>query len=90
MTSTTSASSATPATSATPAPPADRPAIVSNLANGTFGLWFPFLSWTARTLPPVFVARLAEATVERAVWEREVVREAILDNYAIVLDLPRS
>ncbi len=73
-----------------PAPPADRPAIVSNLANGTFGLWFPFLRWTARTLPPVFVARLAEATVERAVWEREVVREAILDNYAIVLDLPRS
>ena len=58
--------------------------------NVTFGLWFPFFRWMARTLPPVFVARLAEATAERAVWERDAVREAILDNVAAVLDLPRN
>jgi lauroyl/myristoyl acyltransferase len=74
----------------TPAPPADRPTIVSNLVNATFGLWFPFFRWMARTLPPVFVARLAEATAERAIWEREAVREAILDNVAAVLELPRN
>lgn len=80
-------------TPATPAPnvsPPDKPAIVSNFVNMTFGLWFPFFRWMARTLPPVFVARLAEVTAERAIWEREVVREAILDNYAAVLGLPRN
>jgi lauroyl/myristoyl acyltransferase len=74
----------------TPAPPADRPTIVPNFVNVTLGLWFPFFRWMARTLPPVFVARLAEATAERTVWEREAVREAILDNFAAVLDLPRN
>ncbi|HEX7615213.1 MAG TPA: lysophospholipid acyltransferase family protein [Thermoanaerobaculia bacterium] len=68
----------------------EKPTIVSNLVALTFGLWFPFCRWLARTVPSVFVARLAEATVERAIWEREVVREAVLDNYAAVLDLPRN
>jgi lauroyl/myristoyl acyltransferase len=74
----------------TPATSGEKPTIVSNLVALTFGLWFPFCRWLARTVPSVFVARLAEATVERAIWEREVVREAILDNYAAVLDLPRN
>jgi KDO2-lipid IV(A) lauroyltransferase len=42
------------------------------------------------TLPPVWVARLSEATAERAMWERETVREAILDNFSRVLDLPKD
>jgi lauroyl/myristoyl acyltransferase len=69
---------------------APRPTIVSNFVHTTFGLWFPFFRWMARTLPTVGVARLAEATAERAIWERESVREAILDNYAAVLGLPRN
>jgi len=69
-------------------PPA--PTIVSSFVNATFGLWFPFFRWMARTLPTVAVARLAEATAERAIWERESVREAILDNFAAVLGLPRN
>ena len=77
-------------TPATPAPPSEKPTIVPNFVHVTFGLWFPFFRWMARTLPPVFVARLAEATAERAVWERDAVREAILDNVAAVLDLPRN
>lgn len=80
-------------TSATPAPPAQppgKPTIVSSFASVTFGLWFPFFRWLARTLPPLFVARLAKATVERVIWARASVREAILDNYATLLDLPRN
>lgn len=69
---------------------APQPTIVSDFVNATFGLWFPFFRWMARTLPPVGVARLAEATAERAIWERDSVREAILDNYAAVLGLPRN
>jgi KDO2-lipid IV(A) lauroyltransferase len=69
-----------------PAPPS----IVSNFVHTTFGLWFPFFRWMARTLPTVGVARLAEATAERAIWERDSVREAILDNYSAVLGLPRN
>ena len=42
----------------------------------------------ARTLPPASVARLAKATVERVIWGRKAVREAILDNYAALLDQP--
>jgi len=76
--------------SAPHAPSGEKPTIVSNFVNVTFGLWFPFFRWMARALPPVFVARLAEATAERAIWERETVREAILDNVAAVLDLPRN
>ena len=64
--------------------------IVSNFVHTTFGLWFPFFRWMARTLPTAGVARLAEATAERAIWERDSVREAILDNTAAVLGLPRN
>ena len=64
--------------------------IVSRLTNITFGLWFPFFRWMARTLPPAWVARLAEATAERAIWEREHVRDAICDNFAQVLGLPAT
>ena len=64
--------------------------IVSSITNATFGLWFPFFRFMCRTLPPVWVARLAEATAERAIWERESVREAILDNFAHVLNAPRA
>lgn len=73
-----------------PEPAAPQTTIVSDFVNRTFGLWFPFFRWMARTLPPVGVARLAEATAERAIWERDSVREAILDNYAAVLGLPRN
>lgn len=66
------------------------PPIVSSLTNATFGIWFPFFRWMAGTLPPVWVARLSEATAERAIWERETVREAILDNFSRVLQLPRD
>jgi len=65
------------------------PAIVSDLVSDTFGLWFPFFRWMTRNLPPVWVARLAAATAERAIWAREHVREAVLDNYAVVLGLDR-
>ena len=34
------------------------------------------------------MARLAAATAERAIWAREPVREAILENHAAVLGLP--
>ena len=71
-------------------PPGEKPTIVSDFVSLTFGLWFPFFRWMARALPPVWVARLAEATAERAIWERDSVREAILDNYAAVLELPRN
>lgn len=66
------------------------PPIASELTMATFGLWFPFFRWMAGTLPPVWVARLSEATAERAIWERETVREAILDNFSRVLQLPRN
>ena len=62
--------------------------IVSSLANATFGLWFPFFSWIARTVPPVWVARLASVTVEQAVWRRGHVHEAICGNVSQVLGLP--
>ena len=75
---------------AIPAPPGEKPTIVSDFGRATFGLWFPFFCWLARTLPPTFVARLAKATIERVIWARDSVREAILDNYAALLDLPRN
>ena len=56
--------------------------IVSQLTNATFGLLFPFFRFMCRTLPPVWVARLAEATAERAIWERESVREASVGEIA--------
>ncbi len=72
-----------------PDPIAEKPTIVSNLASATFGLWFPLFRWLARTLPPAFVARVANVTVERVIWARNSVREAILDNFSAVLGLPR-
>jgi KDO2-lipid IV(A) lauroyltransferase len=61
---------------------------VSRLTHATFGLWFPFFRWLVLRFPPEWVARLAAATAERAIWARETVREAILDNHAAVLGLP--
>jgi lauroyl/myristoyl acyltransferase len=74
----------------TQAPPGERPTIVSRFANVTLGLWFPLFRWLARTIPTLWLARLAKATVERAIWGRHHVREAILDNFAAVLGLPRD
>mgnify|MGYP001055933779 FL=1 len=66
----------------------DAPPIVSRLTHVTFGLWFPFFRWLVLRFPPEWVARLAEATAERAIWARETVREAILANHAALLGLP--
>ncbi len=66
----------------------DAPPIVSRLTNLTFGLWFPFFQWLVLRFPPEWVARLAAATAERAIWSREPVREAILENHAALLGLP--
>lgn len=62
--------------------------IVSRLSGLTFGLWFPTFRWLARTVSPEFLQNLATPTVERVVWEREHVREAILENTARILGLP--
>lgn len=74
----------------TQAPRGERSTVVSRFVNVTFGLWFPLFRWLARTLPTLWLARLAKATVERVIWGRRQVREAILDNFAAVLDLPRD
>lgn len=66
----------------------DGPPIVSRLTHATFGLWFPFFRWLVLRIPPDWVARLAAATAERAIWAREPVREAILENHAALLGLP--
>ncbi|HQR47043.1 MAG TPA: lysophospholipid acyltransferase family protein [Thermoanaerobaculia bacterium] len=67
-----------------------RPAIVARLVQETFGLWFGVFRWMAKTLPTEWVARLAAATAERAIWERESVRDAILENVGTVLGLPAA
>ena len=77
-------SSRTPETGGRPA----GPPVVSRLTHATFGLWFPFFRWLVTAFPPEWVARLAAATAERAMWGRENVREAILENHAAVLGLP--
>ncbi|MGE5346805.1 MAG: lysophospholipid acyltransferase family protein [Acidithiobacillales bacterium] len=69
-------------------PEPTRPAVVTPAVHATFGLWFPFFRWMARAIPTEWVARLAAATAERAIWERETLREAILENVAAVLGLP--
>lgn len=66
----------------------DAPPIVSSVTHATFRLWFPFFRWLVRTFPPEWLARLAAATAERAIWAREPVREAILENHAAILGLP--
>jgi lauroyl/myristoyl acyltransferase len=65
-------------------------ATVSRLANATFGLWFPFFRWIARTVSPIWVARLASVTVEQALWRRRHVHEAICGNVAQVLGVPAT
>ena len=65
----------------------ESPTIVSRMTHQTFGLWFSFFRWMAKTLPPGWVARLAAATAERAIWEREAVHDAIVENMAAVLGL---
>ncbi len=72
-----------------PGQPAAPPPVVSSTANATFGLWFPTFRFLARTLPLVWLARLAEVTAERAMWEREHVQDAILENTSRVLGLPK-
>jgi lauroyl/myristoyl acyltransferase len=64
--------------------------VVAFAVHATFGLWFPFFRWMARTLPLEWVARLSAATAERAIWERESVHDAIVENLAAVLDLPST
>lgn len=71
-------------------PQSAQPAIVTFAVHSTFGLWFPFFRWMARTLPPEWVVRLAEATAERAIWERESIHDTIVENMAAVLELPPS
>ncbi|HEV8268871.1 MAG TPA: hypothetical protein VGR00_11570, partial [Thermoanaerobaculia bacterium] len=63
----------------------EKPAIVSRLGNISFGLWFPAFRWLAGHVPPEWLARLAVPTVERAIWSRQHVREAIIENYRLVL-----
>lgn len=66
-------------------PPAQKPPVVSRLGNASFPYWFPAFRWLARHVSPDALAQLSEATVERAVWSRGPVREAILDNFSRVL-----
>jgi KDO2-lipid IV(A) lauroyltransferase len=68
----------------------EREPIVSRLGNASFRYWFPAFRWAARRVSPDFLAQLSESTVERAVWARRPVREAILDNFSRVLRLPAS
>ncbi len=62
--------------------------VVSRLGELSFPYWFPTFQWSARRVPPTWLARLSEATVERAMWSRESVRDAVLGNFAHVLGLP--
>lgn len=61
--------------------------IVSRFGVAAFRYWFPVFKFLAVRFPPDWLARVGEATIERAVWNRNVVREAILDNHARVLGL---
>lgn len=62
--------------------------VVSGLRLASFRLWFPIFRSISAHVPPEFLARLASPTVERAVWSRESVRQAICENMAQVLGLP--
>ena len=64
--------------------------IVSRLGSALFPVWFPFFKWISVRLPPEWIALVAEVTIERAVWGRESVRDAILDNHARVLGLSQA
>ncbi len=71
-------------------PPAAEPRVVSSLAHHLFPIWFPVFRHLARTVPPEWLGRLSAATVERAMWGRSRVREAIQGNLSRVLALPPS
>ena len=78
-----------------PAPAPDTPAarearVVSSLAHNLLPIWFPVFRQLARTVPPEWLGRLSSATVERAMWGRTRVREAIQENLSRVLELPPS
>ena len=66
----------------------DRAPVVSSLSHATFGLWFPIFQKLACSIRPEWLARLGTASAERLAWKRDVVREALLDNFAAVLGLP--
>lgn len=61
------------------------PSPVSRISQKTFGLWFPFFRSVAQRFPPEWLGRLSTATVEKLMWRREPLREAVLDNVACVL-----
>jgi KDO2-lipid IV(A) lauroyltransferase len=61
------------------------PSPVSRLSQKSLGLWFPFFRGVARRFPTEWIVRLSGATVEKYMWEREALREAVLDNIACVL-----
>lgn len=67
---------------------AEKPAIVSRLGAASFAWWFPAFRWAAGRVSPDFLAQLSEATVERAMWARTSLREAVLGNVSRVLGLP--
>ncbi|MEO6326901.1 MAG: lysophospholipid acyltransferase family protein [Thermoanaerobaculia bacterium] len=62
--------------------------IVSRLGSAFFPVWFPFFRWLSVRMDPDWIARLADITIERAIWGRESVRDAILENHAHVLGRP--
>ncbi len=64
------------------------PPIVSRLGHITLGLWFPAFRSLASRVPPEALAALSVRTVERAIWARRSVRQAVLANMAAVLERP--
>ena len=69
-------------------PSAPRPRVVSSIQHHLLPLWFPVFRNLARTVPPEWLGRLSSATVERVMWRRRGVREAIQGNLSRVLRLP--
>jgi KDO2-lipid IV(A) lauroyltransferase len=70
--------------------PAREDRVVSSMAHNLLPLWFPVFRQLAREIPPEWLSRLSSATVERAMWGRASVREAIEENLSRVLGLPSS
>jgi KDO2-lipid IV(A) lauroyltransferase len=62
--------------------------VVPKLAHHSFGIWFPAFRRLARAVPPEWLARLSSSTVERVVWRKPRLREAIQGNLSRVLGLP--
>jgi len=63
--------------------------VVSTASARTFPYWFPVFRWMAVHLPPDGLGALAAATIERFMWARTPVREAVRDNVSRVLGVPR-